>query len=321
MRHQHISPGDSTAHIPARRNWGRLALLAGLLLLAGLINYFGWENLYRRLAGARPVPLAAMALLILTGFWIRAWKWRYALGAGSNGIGLFFLAKMAGNWSPGRVGELAPLLLRSHRNLRVAAWILADRAIEVAFTLWMGLLGLAALGHFPWTGAFALTLATVLGLLFGRARLPQPGSARLDTLPAPQTLRGHAHRWILLIYREIHTLGSHKLPAILLITFIAKLTDVYTVVLLCNAFGYDASFLLVCAARCAHALVSGIPVTPDATGVPYMAAGYFLHQFAGIPAATLIAALALEAGAINLLLWLSSLVGLMGLRRAGPNRI
>jgi len=295
--------------------------LAGLLLLAGLVNYFGWGDLYRRLAETRPIPLAAMGTLILSGFWTRAWKWRYALGAGNNGIGLFFLAKMAGNWSPGRVGELAPLLLGPHRTPRVAAWILADRAIEIAFTLWLGLLGLAALGDLLWPGAIAMILVTGLGLFMGRTLLRRQEAPGLEGLPAPQTIRGHAQRWARLLYHEIRLLGRNKLPGILLITLAAKLTDIYTVVFLCRAFGYDASFLLVCAARCAHALVSGVPVTPDATGVPYMAAGYVLRQYAGIPAATLTAALALEAGVINLLLWLSSMAGLAGLRRSASNRM
>ncbi len=311
---------NSPSNPSSRRNWGRFALLGGILLLAGLINYFGWGELTLCLTGARPVPLFLMTVLILSGFWIRAWKWHYALGEGNNGIGLFFLAKMAGNWSPGRVGELAPLLLLSHRTPRVAAWILADRVLEIAFTLWLGMLGLAALGHIPRAGALLLAALTALGLLVLRAGFREWNPPIDESSPTPQTVRGHARRWTLLLYHEARVLGRHKLPVILLTTLVAKLTDIYTVVLLCRAFGYDASFLLVCAARCAHALVSGIPVTPDATGVPYMAAGWVLHQYAGIPAATLTAALALEAGAINLLLWLSSMVGMLGLRRAANPR-
>lgn len=282
---------------------GRWFFLVGLLFLTALGWHFGFRDLGALLQGARPAPLAIMTLLIIAGFWIRAAKWRYALGPGQQGILLFFLAKTAGNWTPGRAGELAPLLLKRHRNARVAAWIGLDRVVEVAWTLGLGLAGVAYLGLVaPWAWlALGLLVATLFFFMFfGLRRGAEAGAA-----PSGEETEGWRAR-VVLIFCKIRAelvLFSRKMPAILLLTLVAKLTDVYAVVYLCEAFGYNAGFLLVCAARCAHGLVSAIPVTPDATGVPYVAAAWFLHQYAEIPYETLTAALALEAIAINAILW------------------
>lgn len=302
--------------MPTRRRWDRYLYIVGLTLLVALVWHFGWRELLETVAAARPAPLLGMMALLLTGFWIRAWKWRYALGKGQNAVGLFFLAKVAGNLSPGRIGELTPLLLRRHRNARVAAWIILDRIIEVACTLALGLLGVAVLGLLGWTAIAFLTgiglLAGVVGLyVVYRNNVRQGAPAQVR----PDSWRQRALDVIAQLRCETRILGT-GLPLILLITLAGKTLDIYAVILLCKAFGYSPSFLLVCAARCAHALISGIPVTPDATGVPFVAAAYFLHEFAGIPYATLTAALALEVLVINALLWLSFLAAARDLRAA-----
>lgn len=286
-----------------RSGKGRWFLLVGLILLTALGWHFGFRDLGALLRGAKPAPLAIMTLLIIAGFWIRAAKWRYALGAGQQGILLFFLAKTAGNWTPGRAGELAPLLLKRHRNARVAAWIGLDRVVEVAWTLGLGLAGVAYLGLVaPWAWfsigllGVALGLFTFLGLKGGQEKASElVGESKLNW---PTRLVS-----ILRNIRVELVLFARKMPVIMALTLVAKLTDVYAVVYLCEAFGYSAGLLLVCAARCAHGLVSAIPVTPDATGVPYVAAAWFLHQYAGIPFETLTAALALEVILINAILW------------------
>jgi len=253
---------------------------------------------------ARPGPLLAMAGLILAGFWIRAWKWHYAIGAGKQGVLLFFLAKTAGNWTPGRAGELAPLLLRRHRNARVAAWIGLDRLIEVAWTLGLGALGAFALGLF--TPAVVGVLILLGAFIVGLVGYAWYRAGRSDAQPIPRDReagwRGRIAHIITQLRRELILFGG-KIPLIMIVTAIAKLTDIYAVILLCEAFGYQPSFLLVCAARCAHGLVSANPLTPDATGVPFVAAGWLLHQYASIPGDTLTAALGLEVLVINAILW------------------
>lgn len=280
--------------------------MAGVVFVAALAWYLEPAAILAALRSASPVPLAVTVALTAAGFWIRAWKWRYALGKGRHAVGLFFIAKMAGHWSPGRVGELSPLLLRRHRNVRVAAWILADRAIEVATTLSLGFFGVAALGLAPWWLAALLFAALMAGLVaVVVVRLPR----------GDDTGTWLARGWRLLaeLHDESRALGA-KGPVILASTILAKVTDVVGVVYLCRAFGYTVSFLLVCVARCAHAIVSGVPVTPDATGIPFAAAGYFLHTHGGMPVETLVAAFGIEVAIINVVLYISFFLGMLDMR-------
>jgi hypothetical protein len=282
---------------------GRWFFLAGLVLLSVLGWYFGFQDLGALLRGARKLPLGGMALLIIAGFWIRAVKWHFVLGPDQQGISLFFLAKTAGNWTPGRAGELAPLLLKRHRNARVAAWIGLDRLIEVAWTLGLGLAGALSLGLVSPLGGAGLGLVGASLSFFALYLTRRQGSIGLTRTETENPgWRARLSTMVLRVRLEL-LLFSRKLPGIMALTLVAKLTDIYAVVLLCQAFGYSAGLLLVCAARCAHGLVSAIPVTPDATGVPYVAAAWFLNQYAAIPFETLTAALALEAIVINAILW------------------
>lgn len=298
--------------------YSRYLFVVGLVLFAGLVWYFGWTEIADRLAGASLGPLAWMTLLIVAGFWLRAWKWHYALGSGKRGIGLFFLAKMAGNWTPGRVGELSPLLLKQHRTANVAAWIVADRVLEIVTTIAMGLLGVAVLGLLPVPVTVLLTVCGVIATLIAlygvfRVDLPVTWQQRWPT----ESLKGRLVKLLFELHRETRVLGA-KSAVVVAFTLVAKATDIFAVILLCQAFGFRVSFMVVCVARFAHALVSGVPVTPDATGVPFVAAAYFLHEHASIPYATLTAALGLEVVVINAVLYLSFLVGALDLGSDKP---
>ena len=308
----HDTP-ETTSAAPRRRR-SRYLFLVGLAFFAFLVWHFGWRDLLATLAGARILPLLWMTGLIFAGFWIRAWKWRYALGPRNNAVGVFFLAKMGGNWTPGRVGELAPLLMRRHRNVQVTAWIFADRVIEVALTLLLGLAGVAALRLLPMPAVIALAALGIAGAaafallvwFAGRLSERRPGAAQ----------GARRRRLVALLLRlrgELRLLGA-KTPVIVAVTLVAKATDLYAVVMLCTAFGYDVSFLLACAARCAHALVAAAPVTPDATGVPFAAAAWVFHEYAAMPYETLTAAFALEVAVINIALALSFLAATPALR-------
>lgn len=290
------------ATLPTRRTWGRYLFLVGLALLTVLGWHFGWENLAKLIRGASPVDLGLMTVMIIAGFWIRAWKWHYTLGPGQQGIRLFFIAKTAGNLTPGRAGEFAPLLLRGHRNARVAAWIGLDRIVEVIWTLALGFLGAAAIGLVPWWLVIGGMIAGVLALLIawrtlGHISLRDPSVHGKST-----TWREKLSAMLQTLRKELVRFGP-ALPVVMVTTAVAKATDIYAVILLCAAFGHTASFLVVCAARCAHALVSAVPVTPDATGVPFIAAAWCLNTYAAIPYDTLTAALGLEVIVINAILW------------------
>ncbi len=295
--------GDSSGQ--NRRDWGRYLFFVGLVLLSLLGWYFGWGNLAVLIGDASLSQLSSMALLIAAGFWVRAWKWHYVLGRGEQGVRLFFLAKTAGSFTPGRAGELAPLLLKRHRNARVAAWIGLDRVVEVSWTRGLGLLGGASIGLITWrrigVGVVLAALCVACGcyLLLWQGRF-QFSQGEEKALPSGLRIRlGHFMGRL----RQELTLFAVKMPLIMITTALAKVTDIFAVILLCRAFGYEASFLLVAAARCAHALVSAVPVTPDATGIPFIAAAWCLKTYAAIPYDTLTAALGLEVIVINTILW------------------
>ena len=286
------------------RPWGRYLFLVGLILFMVLGWHYGWRNLAGLIQGASLTQLGLMTVLIVAGFWIRAWKWHYALGRGQQGIRLFFMAKTAGSFTPGRAGEFAPLLLREHRNARVAAWIGLDRLVEIMGTLGLGLLGAAYIGRVPWWivgfGIIGGSAALLVGWkLLGHGWLRYTGSEMESAAP---TWRSRIGLLVNTVRDEVQLFGA-KMPLVLTSTALAKLTDIYAVIALCSAFGYEAPFLVVCAARCAHALVSAVPVTPDATGVPYIAAAGCLNVYAGVPYDTLMAALGLEVIVINGVLW------------------
>ncbi len=305
VRNMTPAPGKNGHRIRTRH----VFFVAGILFAGVLVWYLDPAIVLTALRSAAPGPLVVTVALTGAGFWIRAWKWRYVLGRGRQAVGLFFIAKMAGHWSPGRIGELSPLLLRRHRNTPLAAWILADRAIEISATLFFGLFGVAAMGLVSWWLALLLAAAmTGAGVIVAGVKLPERTDRFARVLRVLTRLQG-----------EFRQLGA-KSPVILLTTSLAKVSDILGVVFLCRAFGYPVSFVLVCVARCAHAIVSGIPVTPDATGIPFAAAGYFLHTHGGMPVETLVAAFAVEVAIINAVLYLSFFAGMLDMRQAGTER-
>lgn len=298
------------------RGLRRALFLAGFALLGALIWHFGWRTLYADLREARPGPLLLFAALTLAGFWIRAWKWRCALGPGRQAWWIFFFAKMGGNWSPGRIGEFSPLLLRRHRTPVMAGWIVLDRMLEIAATLLAALAGAAWISLLPLPAVAALlalgAAVNVAVLWLIMRKRPLPPWIRRHIPPGTRRARIARHAGRL---REAGPELSGRLPAAVAITALAKAIDLYAVVALCAAFGYGVGPALAGAARGAHALVSAIPLTPDATGAPFVAAAVLLHEYGGMPYATLTVALALEAALINGILWVS--FGAAHLRR-GP---
>ncbi len=294
----------------AEKSWTRFLFLIGMAFLGLLIWHFGWKNLVAVLLDVRPIPFLAMLIIITLSFWVRTWKWRYVLGPRQNSASLFFWAKAAGNFSPGRVGELAPLLSRRHRTPQVAAWIIADRILEIIFTLLFGFLGIWLLHLISGKTAAALACLGLLLILAGtyliyRSDLLKP----LETRLPENSRRRRLIALLIQLHEETRALAP-KAPHILFVTIAGKILDIYVGVYLCLAFGYDVSFLLMCAARCAHALVSAIPIATDATGVPFAAAAVIIHQYAAMPYPALTVALSLEYLSINLILWLSLLLAI-----------
>ena len=290
-------------------------MLIGIALFLGLLWYFGWQEVRDALLRVRPLPLLAMVVLLIAGFWVRAGKWRYVLGPGTHAVGIFFVSKVGGNLTPGRVGELSPLLLKRFRSARLAAWIVTDRVLELGFTLVLGLVGVAALRLLPMPVVAGLAVAGVLGAMAGLWLVYRRDfTGRLETRFTEGGIPQRLLRMLGLLHAETRALGAH-MPIVAFITFLGKCLDIWAVQLLLLGFGFDVGFLLICAARCAHGLVSAVPFTPDATGVPFVAAAVVLHEGAGIPYDVLTVALGLEVVVINLLLWTNMALAASDLRK------
>lgn len=288
---------------PRSRTWQQYLVAVGLVLFLGLLWYFGWQRIRDALLLARPLPLLGMVALLIAGFWVRVAKWRYVLGPRAHAPAIFFVSKVGGNLTPGRVGELSPLLMRRFRTPRLAAWLVTDRVLEMGLTLVLGLLGVAVLRLLPMPVVVGLAGAGLLfsagaGWLVYRRDLTTGLDARFPGISRVHRLA----RLLGVLHAETRALGA-RMPLVVAVTLFAKCTDIWAAQLLLLGFGHDTGFLLMSAARCAHGLVSAMPLTPDATGVPFVAAAMVLNQAAGIPYEVLTVALALEVAVINLLLW------------------
>jgi hypothetical protein len=282
----------------------RRLLLVGLSVYFALVWYIGWREVGEELAGARIGLAAAAAAIIFGGNWARAAKWRYALGPGRNAVGIFFLSKIAGEWSPGRLGEFSPLLLKRHRTPEVAAWILLDRLLEIATTLALGLIGLAVIRLVPPAATAGLAAFAAAG--FGAAALVLTRRAWLEAL-AVRLTGGRLRRFaglLAAVSAEIGRFGP-KLPLAFAVTVAAKITDLWAVVILFHAFGQAPGFALVAAAKCALAVVSFIPLTPLATGLPHLTQAGLMHAAAGVPYDALAAAIGVEVVIVTAALWTS----------------
>jgi len=119
--------------------------IVGLASYMAVVSYVGWRRLGEVMASFHAPSLVAMAAVYVAAVWARAAKWRLVLGADRQAVGLYFVSKAGGGLSPGRVGELAPLLLPGHRDARLAAWIILDRLLEGGSTILLGIAGVLLL--------------------------------------------------------------------------------------------------------------------------------------------------------------------------------
>lgn len=306
---------DRTA--PRRTHWriGRYLWVVAVAIYAVVVWYVGWRNVRDAAASMALGWFTGMLGCELAAMWVRALKWRYVLGSGVHAFGVFFLSKTAGQYSPGRLGELSPLLLREHRNARTGAWIVVDRLLETASTLAFGLTGLLALqlavrGTLLWVvGAFLLLLAAPLAVITRRS---------LFEWLADRTRTGSAANrgalFLAAVSDAVKALGR-KVPLAAAMTVAGTLLELAGAVMLYRAFGYRVTLLMTAAAKCANSLVAAIPLTPGVTGVPQVATGYVMHEAAGIPADVLATALGLHLVVATAILWSSFGVGLLDLRR------
>jgi len=237
---------------------------------------------------------------------MRALKWRYALGADQHAIGLFFMSKATGDITPGRLGESAPMLLRNHRTPKVGAWILFDRIIEILAAIALGLYGLTAINLLSRTQlgmvfAFALAASIVGIYLLTHRGMFLWMAARLKQGAIP-------HRIVVLlaaISEEIFQF-TRSLPVVMPITLITKAMDLFAVMLVFRALSVFPGFALIAAAKCALAIVSFLPVTPTATGLPHGTQAWLMNHVADIPAEVLVAGIGIEVLIVSMTFWTSA---------------
>ncbi|MCC6489015.1 MAG: flippase-like domain-containing protein [Candidatus Hydrogenedentes bacterium] len=297
-----------------RRITGLLLWAIGIGLYAACVSYIGWGRLRSAVAGVDLPIFLFMTAVTVAGLWVRVLKWRVALGRESGSTGAFFLSKAAGEWSPGRIGELSPLALRRHRNARMAAWIVLDRILEMGVTLGLGIVGLLAL-KVP-QRSFILLIAillsaALLGLLVLLTR------QQLFVGIASRFTEGSLARRILGLLASISAETNTFIcvsPQAVLLTVAAGCLDVWAGVLLYQAFHSEVTFTLMAAAKGVHAVASAIPFTPNATGVPYFATAVLIHEVGGVPSDVLAAAIALSVVATTLVFWLSFGLGILDVR-------
>ena len=291
---------------PARRmKPSRYVFVLGLAVYCAVVWYLGWQKVRDQLLSADLSMVVFAAAIFVTATWCRALKWRYALGQGHHAVGLFFISKATGNWSPGRLGEFAPMALRRHRTPKIGAWIMLDRVIEIVVTLALGLMGLAVIELLSHTQYLMVTGLTVAASVAGMALLTRRS---FFLWLAERSSEGSiVHRTVMLfaaISEEIY-LFARKLPVVIGITIATKAADLFAVMLIFASIGYRVGFALTAAAKCALAIVSFIPITPAATGVPHGAQAWMMNEVAGVPPEALLVGIGIEVVLLGMTFWTS----------------
>ncbi|MEA3365366.1 MAG: lysylphosphatidylglycerol synthase domain-containing protein, partial [Candidatus Hydrogenedentes bacterium] len=234
--------------------------IIGVGVVAWVIWFVGWGDIRAAFGRMNPWLFAGMAGLDAAAMWVRATKWRLVLGKHHNAFGLHFLSKIAGNYSPGRVGELSPLLLKAHRTSRVGAWIVVDRLIEMTMTIAFG-----AVGFFLLRFSSASVLPAVLGSLFIFIFLPLVLITRRRWFEAlaGKTAEGSRFRkaldGLVRLSEEVLRLRTVT-PVAGLLTLAAALLELGAYLVLYRSFGAEGvTFAMVAAAKCAQGVVGALP--------------------------------------------------------------
>ncbi len=279
--------------------------IVGILLYLAVVWFLGWDRFADAVRGASLFSLVEMMAFLVSAQILRALKWRYVLGPGQRAFRAFAVSKAGGEWSPGRIGEFAPLMIAHHRTTRVAAWIVADRVFEMAATLGIGLAGLLLIrvDHrgFMLAAVGGVTALVALGLFVLTRKRWLDAVAR--RLPVDTRLRRIAFL-IVEVSGELIAFGRYA-PILMTVTIAAGVIDVAAGYYLFSAFGATLPFALLAAAKGLHAVTSAIPITPNATGLPYLAAAALLHEVGGVSSGALAAAVGVSVIAGQLVLWSS----------------
>ena len=293
---------ESVASRPRRAKY---LVLLGFCVYCGVVWYLGWQEVRDKLLNARWELIAFSALLIFVATWARVWKWRYALGEAHHSAGLFFVSKATGNWTPGRLGEFAPMAIRTHRTPKIGAWIMFDRLLEIIVTLALGLYGLAMIELLT-PGQYGVVLAlTIVASALGVYLITRRSFFLwLAEKSRPESFAYKTAMLFAAVSEELY-LFARKLPLAGAITIVTKCVDLYAVGLMFVALGYRPGFALMSAAKCALAIVSFIPITPAATGLPHGTQAWLMNRVADIPYEGLVAGIGVEVLVVSVTFWTS----------------
>jgi hypothetical protein len=289
----------------------RYLWVVGAALYILVVWLVGWERLVAAIGNASVAPLAIAMVIMVVAQVVRAVKWRLALGAGQHAFRAFAISKAGGEWSPGRIGEFAPLMIARHRSARVAAWIVADRVYEIAATLGIGLGGMLLIRASHRGYMIAAVLAVVALVAVGlytltRHRWIEALAARLkpDSKVRDWAFRAAA------VSVELRAFARTS-PLLFGITAVAGLMDVAVGYYLLASLGFFAAIPVIAAAKGLHAVTSAIPITPNATGVPYLAAAALYHEAAGVTPEALAALVAISVVLSQIVLWSTFALGVL----------
>ncbi|MCL6450256.1 MAG: flippase-like domain-containing protein [Acetobacteraceae bacterium] len=189
-------PGPSTGHILLRT---ALGVLAGLLVLAGLVWFGGAEKVLAALRSVRPLPLLTAGGLTLTNLALKFTKWHLYLTALGARLApwrsaLVFSSGLSMVLTPGRAGELVKCtLLRRQAGTPVAASLpvlLAERVTEGVALVALALVPILAgptRRAFPY--ALSWILAFTLIITAGVVALSGPWASRLASALAGRWAR------------------------------------------------------------------------------------------------------------------------------------
>lgn len=292
----------------------RYLWLIGLTLYLAFILYIGLGKMAGAFASIDFRMLLGMILVTACSMWIRAVKWRIVLGKGRNAIGLYFVSKLGGEFSPGRVGELAPLLLPKHRTSRIGAWIVLDRLMESGATVGLGILGLLFLGLRDINLLVLFCTAIVILIICPLIALTRRNVFLwVESKTHEGSLINRGAHLMVRISTEIFELGR-ILPVALCMTLFTTSLDLVASMFLYLCFGYHVTFALLAVVQCAHGLTTIIPLTPNATGVPYLVAAGLLYEIGGVPKEALAASVAVSLGVNTLVFFTSVAIGLLDLK-------
>ncbi len=293
----------------ARRRMGAWVWLVGIGVYTLAIWWIGWPRVRDVLQEAHFGPLFVALALIFGGIWVRALKWRLALGPKAHALPIYFLSKFAGEWSPGRVGELSPLLIKRYRSPRVGAWIVVDRLLETGITLGLGLAGLALIRvpnqELMLGGGVVVALMLALALfLVSRAAFFRGLASRR----APGSRLGRLCNILAEVAEEVREFRG-GIPVATALTLATGAMDIWVGGFVIAGFGSAVPFALLAVGKVLHVLTCAIPFTPNATGAPYVTTAILLHEVGGVPSDVLAAVIGVSVVMNNAAFYLSMLPG------------